>query len=141
MNQDDDAPLNATCPADEVEKWRARAWQRGGDLAWEEHPEMDDTAASRQLHAGDDVTRALRVTLLPLADRLDVVVVGDGDDADRAVARGVAPLLGMKQPITALRVQVKVGVGVTLWRNRRNRLLVDPDWRQHRPLVEVLADQ
>src|SRR5215212_4576956 len=102
---------------------------------------MDDAAASCQLHAGDDVTRALRVTLLPLADRLDVVVVGDSDDAHRAVARGVAPLLGMKQSITALRMQVQIGVGVTLRRNWRTRLLVDPDWRQHRPLVEVLADQ
>ena len=102
---------------------------------------MDDPSASRQLHAGNDVAGALRVAQLPLADGLDVVVVGDGDDAHRAVPRGVAPLLGMKQPIAALRVQMEIGVGVTVRRRRRSRLLVDPDRRQHRPLVEVLADQ
>src|SRR4051794_40960631 len=108
MNQDDDAALDATRPADEVQERCSRARQRGGDLAREEHPEMDDAASRRQLHARNDVTRALRVTLLPFADRLDVVVVGDGNDAHRSVPRGVAPLLGMKQPITALRMQVEI---------------------------------
>src|SRR5215217_8880123 len=102
---------------------------------------MNDAPASGQLNAGDDMTGALRVTQLPRADRLDVVMVGDGDDAHRAVPRGVAPLLGMKQPIAALRVQVEIGVRVPVRWCRRTRLLVDPDWRQHRPLVDVLADE
>ena len=104
MNEDDDAPLDAACPADEVEKWCSGSRQCGGDLAGKEHPEMDDPTASCKLHTGDDVARALRVAQLPLPDRLDVVMVGNGEDAHRAVPRGVAPLLSMKEPVAALRM-------------------------------------
>src|SRR5215204_7765905 len=102
---------------------------------------MHDAPASRQLNAGNNVASALRVAQLPRADGLDVVMVGDGNDAHSAISRGVAPLLGMKQPIAALCVQMEVGVRVTVWRRGRTWLLVDPDRRQHCPLIEVLADQ
>src|SRR5215218_8717539 len=83
MDQDDDAPFDTARPADELEQRRSRARQGGGDLTRKEHSEMDDAPASRQLYAGDNVVRGPRVTPLPLADRLDMVVVGDGDDAHR----------------------------------------------------------